>query len=69
MESGLFKEATSQHLAVVTFHKNCRRDTLDMLSKAFLFGNYMKVIELNRFVQECSRYDVVVVVVVVVVVE
>ena len=56
MESGLFKEASSQLFAIINFHKCSRRDTLDMLSKAFQFGNYMKVVELHRFVQECSRW-------------
>lgn len=59
MESGLFREASIQNNQVILFHRNARRDTLDMISKAFQYSNYMKAIELHRFVEHCARSVVV----------
>ena len=55
VESGNFAEAAKQHRAVLGFHITGRRDCLDMTSKAFQYGNYMKVVELNRFADQCLR--------------
>ena len=55
METGYFTEALRQHRAVVNFHVSGRRDSLDMVGKAFQYGNYMKVLELSRFVDHCQR--------------
>ena len=55
LEAGYFTEALRQMRSVVNFHVAGRRDSLDMVSKAFQYGNYMKVIELSRFVDHCQR--------------
>jgi hypothetical protein len=56
MESGCLAEALRQHRLVVNFHIAGRRDTLDMSSRAFQHGNYMKVLELSSFADHCLRY-------------
>lgn len=56
LESAFFTEATREMRAVLTFHTGARRDSLDMMGKAFQYGNYMRALELSRFVVECQRY-------------
>ena len=55
LETGLFKEAAAKFRAIVAFHRSCRRDTLEMMGKAFEHGNYCKALEMNQFVEESRR--------------
>ena len=41
--------------AVVNHHMAGRRDSLDMMGRAFQYGNYLRALELSRFVDVCHR--------------
>jgi hypothetical protein len=55
METGQFPEASKEMRAILHFHASARRDTAEMVSKAFTYANYMKVLELSRFAEDCKR--------------
>jgi dsDNA-binding SOS-regulon protein len=55
LETGLFKEAAAKFRAIVAFHRSCRRETLEMMGKAFEHGNYCKVLEMDVFVEQSRR--------------
>jgi hypothetical protein len=55
LETGMFTEAHKQMRAILHFHISARRDALDMTGRAFQFANYMRVIELNGFVERCKK--------------
>jgi hypothetical protein len=55
LETGHFLEAGKEMRAVINFHVTGRRDSLDMVGKAFQYGNYTKVVELSRFADHCQR--------------
>ena len=58
LESAFFTEASKEMRSVLGFHTGARRDSLDMMGKAFQYGNYMRALELSRFVAECQKYVV-----------
>lgn len=55
MEMGLFSEAAKLHRSVLTFHVSASRDTADQMSKCYKHNNFMKVLELKRFIERCSK--------------
>jgi hypothetical protein len=55
VESGFFKEALRQNRIVCSFHRSCKREVFDNISNSFKFCNYMKVLELRRFIHMCEK--------------
>ena len=55
IESGLITEAIKQNRIICTFHAGAKRDTADMMTTCFKFGNYMKVLELQSFMNKCQK--------------
>jgi hypothetical protein len=54
-ETFLFSEAIKVHKQILKFHYCGKRDTADQTARAFKFHNFMKVIELQSFVDKCQR--------------
>lgn len=56
METGQFNEAVKEMRAILHFHASARRDTAEMAAKAFQFANYMQVMQLSKFADDCKRW-------------
>jgi len=55
LEGGLYIESIKQYRTILHYYKIGRRETLDMLSKAFEYANYDKVFDLVKFVEESDK--------------
>lgn len=55
LEGGLFIESIKQYRTILQYYKVGRRETLDMLSRAFEYANYDKVLDLAQFVEESDK--------------
>lgn len=57
LESGMLSEASRQYRHMFLFHTGARRDTAEMITKCFKFGNYTKALELSNFSEKCKKLD------------
>ena len=55
-EYGYFVEAHAQLKLILHFHASVQYDTGEQVGKAFQFSNYMKCMEMFRFIALCKRY-------------
>lgn len=54
LEYGYYGKANTHYMQVLHFHKNVAYDTNDQLAKAYVHCNYMKCIEMHRFIELCK---------------
>lgn len=54
-EYGYFTEAHAQLKSILQFHSSVQYDTGEQIGKAFQFSNYMKCMEMFRFIALCEK--------------
>ncbi len=56
MEQGWWSESMKQARIVLQCHTAGKRESLDMMGKAFEFGNYNKALDLSEFAHNAAKY-------------
>ena len=54
LEYGYYKEAALHYKQLLFFHQNVAYDTNDQLAKAYVHCNYMKCLEMYKFIELCK---------------
>lgn len=54
-ESGYYTETARLYRCIINFHKSCRKECLDMISRGLEHANYNKIMEVMAFLQDCTR--------------
>jgi len=54
LEHGFFTEALVHNKSILHFHSSVQYDTGDQCCKAYSHANYMKCLEMNRFIELCK---------------